>query len=273
MTNPTSPSSLEGKRILITGLVSKLSIAYGIADALHKAGAELAFTYQNDKIKDRVLKMAQSWGSEIVLPCDVSSDEQITAVADTLKSQWGQMDGFVHSIAFAPADQLQGEYFASVNREGFRIAHDISSYSLAALAQALQPLMLERQASIVALTYLGANRTIPNYNVMGVAKASLEANVRYLAASMGPHGIRVNAISAGPIRTLAASGIKKFKSMLDFNEKAAPLRRNVTIEDVGNAASFLCSDMSTAITGETLYVDGGYHIVGLANPQPEHEAS
>lgn len=264
MSDTKATLNLEGKRFLITGLVSKLSIAYGIADALHRAGATLAFTYQNEKIKDRVLKMTQQWDSKIVLPCDVSSDEQIADVAKTLEKEWGQMDGFVHAIAFAPSDQLQGDYFSSVSREGFRIAHDISSYSLAALAQALQPLMTER-ASIVALTYLGANRTIPNYNVMGVAKASLEANVRYLAASMGPLGIRVNGISAGPIRTLAASGIKKFRSMLDYNEKATPLRRNVTIEDVGNTASFLCSDLSSAITGEILYVDAGYHIVGLAD--------
>lgn len=265
----TFPAWLKGKRILITGLVSKLSIAHGIADALHSAGAELAFTYQNEKLKDRVLKMAQSWGSDLVFQCDVSSDAEIDAVAKDLGATWGHLDGLIHAIAFAPADQLDGDYHGSVTREGFRIAHDISSYSLAALAKAFEPMMQDRQASIIALTYLGAIRAIPNYNVMGVAKASLEANVRYLAYSMGPAGIRVNAISAGPIRTLAASGIKKFKSMLDFNEKASPLRRNVTIEDVGNAAAFLLSDMASAITGETLYVDAGYHVVGLAQNETE----
>lgn len=267
MSSTFDSHALQGKRILIAGLVSKMSIAYGIAESLHNAGAELAFTYQNEKLKDRVLKMASAWGCDLVFPCDVSSDEEIQNVVKSLGEHWDHMDGLIHSIAFAPSDQLDGDYFSSVNREGFRIAHDISSYSLAALAQAFYPMMENRQASIVALTYLGANRAIPNYNVMGVAKASLEANVRYLAYSMGPKGIRVNAISAGPIRTLAASGIKKFKSMLDFNEQAAPLRRNVTTEDVGNAATFLCSDMASAITGETLYVDGGYHIVGLAESQ------
>lgn len=263
MTETHSMMNLQGKRILITGLVSKMSIAAGIAEALHRAGAELAFTYQNEKLRDRVLKMTQDWNSELVFPCDVSQDEEIEALGEHLESAWGSLDGLIHSIAFAPSDQLDGDFFSSVTREGFRIAHDVSSYSLAALAQRLYPLMKDRQASIVAMTYLGANRAIPNYNVMGLAKASLEANVRYLAYSMGPHGVRVNAISAGPIKTLAASGIKKFRSMLALNEQAAPLRRNVTIEEVGNAAAFLCSDMSSAITGEVLHVDSGYHIVGL----------
>jgi enoyl-[acyl-carrier protein] reductase I len=260
---------LKGKRILVTGVVSKLSIAAGIADALHRAGAELAFTYQNEKLKSRVSKMAEQWGSQLVFPCDVSSDEEISNLVSSLQQHWDYCDGFVHSIAFAPADQLQGDFFQNVSREGFKIAHDISSYSLSALAKALYPLMENRAASIIALSYLGANRCIPNYNVMGLAKASLEANVRYLAYSMGPKGIRVNAVSAGPIRTLAASGIKNFKSMLNHNEQVTPLRRNVTIEEVGQSAAFLCSDMASAITGEVLHVDAGFHIVGLGDQTPE----
>jgi enoyl-[acyl-carrier protein] reductase I len=254
---------LSGKRALIVGLASERSIAYGIAAAMRREGAELALTYQNDKLKDRVHNMAKEWGSSIVVPCDVVDDQQIKVVFDTLGNQWDGLDIVVHSVAYAPADQLGGDYLEQVTREGFRISHDISSYSFAALGKAAYPLMQNRKGALLTLTYLGSLRAVQNYNVMGVAKASLEANVRYMANSLGPKGIRVNAISAGPIRTLAASGIKDFRKMLAFNEKITPLRHNVSTEDVGNAAAFLCSDLATGITGQILYVDGGFHIVGL----------
>jgi enoyl-[acyl-carrier protein] reductase I len=253
---------LSGKRALIVGLASQRSIAAGIGAALHAAGAELALTYQNDKLKSRVEDMGAEWGSTVFMPCDVSQDDQIAGVYETLNETWGSLDILVHSVAYAPADQLEGDYLTHINREGFRIAHDISAYSLGALAKACYPLMEGRKGSILSLTYLGAERVVTNYNVMGVAKASLEANIRYLASSLGPKGIRVNGISAGPIRTLAASGIKDFRKMLDYNQKASPLRENVTIEQVGNAAAFLASDLSSGITGEILHVDAGYHIVG-----------
>lgn len=252
---------LSGKRALIVGLASQRSIAAGIAEALHKGGAELAFTYQNDKLKSRVEEMAAEWDSKITFPCDVADDVQIAEIYETLNKEWGNLDILVHSVAFAPADQLEGDYLSHINRDGFRIAQDISAYSLGALAKVCAPLMEGRKGSILTLTYLGSERVVPNYNVMGVAKASLEANVRYLAASLGPKGIRVNAISAGPIRTLAAAGIKDFKKMLDFNQKIAPLRENITIEQVGNAAAFLASDLASGITGEVLHVDAGYHIM------------
>ncbi len=255
---------LADKKALIVGVASNRSIAYGVAAAMHREGAELAFTYQGEKLEKRVRGFAEEFGSDIVLPLDVTSDEQIDAVFDTLKERWGALDCLIHSVGFAPRDQLEGSYIDAVNREGFRIAHDISSYSLAALAKAARPLMQGRNASIVTMTYLGAVRTVPNYNVMGVAKASLEANMRYLADSLGPEGIRVNAVSAGPIRTLAASGISDFRSMLAEAEKKTPLRRNVTIEQVGNATAFLCSDLASGITGDVLYVDSGYHILGMA---------
>lgn len=258
---------LKGKRALIVGLLSDRSIAAGIAQAMHEQGAELAFSYQNDKFKDRVAKLAKGWGSDIVLPCDVSEDLQIASLFESLKAEW--KDGFdilVHSVAFAPGDQLDGSFAETVTREGFRIAHDVSSYSFAALAKAAAPMLEPRKGSMLTLTYLGSERAIPNYNVMGLAKASLEANVRYLAASLGPKGIRVNSISAGPIRTLAASGIKDLRKMLDFNQKVSPLRQNTTIEQVGNTAAFLCSDLASGITGEIVHVDGGYSIVGLADP-------
>ncbi len=255
---------LANKKALIVGVASNRSIAYGVAAAMHREGAELAFTYQGEKLEKRVRGFAEEFGSDIVLPLDVTSDEQIDAVFDTLKERWGALDCLIHSVGFAPRDQLEGSYIDAVNREGFRIAHDISSYSLAALAKAARPLMQGRNASIVTMTYLGAVRTVPNYNVMGVAKASLEANMRYLADSLGPEGIRVNAVSAGPIRTLAASGISDFRSMLAEAEKKTPLRRNVTIEQVGNATAFLCSDLASGITGDVLYVDSGYHILGMA---------
>lgn len=255
---------LTDKRIIITGVAGERSIAWGTALAMHREGANLAFTYQNDKLKPRVEKLASSLGSEIVLPLDVASDQQIADLFQELGNRWDGLDGIVHSIGFAPRDQLEGSYVEAVTREGFSIAHDISAYSFAALAKAGRELMQGRNGSLITMTYLGAVRTVPNYNVMGVAKASLEANVRYLADSLGPEGTRVNAVSAGPIRTLAASGISGFKGMLSEAEKKNPLRRNVTIEEVGNAAAFLCSDLASGITGDVLYVDSGYHILGMA---------
>lgn len=254
---------MQGKRALIVGLASNRSIAWGIAQAMHREGAELAFTYQNDKLKDRVGKLAAECGSDLTVACDVSSDEEIQGVFDYLGQHWDGLDVIVHSVAFAPRRALEGDYLESVDREAFQIAQDISSYSFAALAKAGRP-MLRSGGALLTLSYLGAERVIPNYNVMGVAKASLEANVRYMASSLGPEGIRVNAVSAGPIRTLAAAGISNFREMLNKAESAAPLRKNVTIEEVGNTAAFLCSDLASGITGEVLYVDAGYHIVGLA---------
>jgi enoyl-[acyl-carrier protein] reductase I len=255
---------MRGKRVLIVGLASNRSIAWGIARAMLREGAELAFSYPNEKMESRVTKMAKECGSDIVLPCDVSSDDQIDKLFTSLGKHWDGLDVIVHSVAFAPADQLAGDYLDCVTREGFAIAHDISSYSFAALAKAGRSMMQGRNGALLTLSYLGAVQTIPNYNVMGVAKASLEANVRYLAQSLGPRGIRVNGISAGPIRTLAASGISNFRKLLEVFAHAAPLRRNVTIEDVGNAAAFLCSDLAAGITGEITYVDGGYSTVGMA---------
>jgi enoyl-[acyl-carrier protein] reductase I len=252
---------LNDKRALIVGLASDRSIAHGIATAMHQQGAKIALTYQGDKLKSRVEEMGKEWDAVATLPCDVSSDEQIKTMFDSLAKIWDGLDIIVHSVAFAPADQLEGEYAEVVNREGFRIAHDISSYSLAALAQGGYKLMAGRQGSILTLTYFGAEKAVPFYNIMGLAKASLEANVQYLAASLGPKGIRVNAISAGPIRTLASAGIKKFRKMLAFNEKVSPLRKNVTTEEVGNAAAFLCSDLASGITGEVLHVDAGFHAI------------
>ena len=233
---------LAGKRFLIVGVASDRSIATGIAEAMHREGAELAFTYQNDKLKSRVLKAAERYGSNEALcfPCDVASDEQIQQVFEGLGKQWDGLDGVVHAVGFAPGNELDGNFADVATREGFRIAHEISSYSFVALAQAARPLMKGRNGALLTLTYHASRQTVPNYNVMGLAKASLEASVRYLASSLGPEGTRVNGISAGPIRTLAASGIKKFRSMLDYNAAKAPLRRNVTIEEVGNTAAFLC---------------------------------
>ncbi len=255
---------LSGKRALIVGLASNRSIAWGVAQAMLREGAELAFSYPNEKLGERVSKMAAECNSDIVLPCDVSSDAEIENLFVELGKRWDGLDILVHSVAFAPADQLAGDYLDCVTREGFRIAHDISSYSFAAMAKAARPMMLGRKAALLTMSYLGAVKTIPNYNVMGVAKASLEANVRYLAQSLGPEGIRVNGVSAGPIRTLAAAGISNFRKLLDTFAGTAPLRRNVSIEDVGNAAAFLCSDLASGITGEITYVDGGYNIVGMA---------
>jgi enoyl-[acyl-carrier protein] reductase I len=255
---------MQGKKVLIVGVASNRSIAYGIAAAMQREGAELAFTYQGEKLKERVEKLAGECGSSIVLPCDVASDAEIETVFTQLEQQWDGLDCIVHSVAFAPREALEGSYVDSVTRDNFRIAHDISSYSFTALAKAGRKMMEGRNGSLLTLTYLGAERAIPNYNVMGIAKASLEANVRYMAVSLGPEGTRVNAISAGPIRTLAASGINNFREMLSKAENAAPLRKNVTIDEVGNAAAFLCSDLASGITGEILYVDAGYNIVGLA---------
>jgi enoyl-[acyl-carrier protein] reductase I len=253
---------LQNKKILVTGIASNRSIAYGIAKAMHREGAELAFTYQNEKLQKRVEKFATELDATICLPLDVSSDDSIAAMFSELGKHWDGLDSLVHSIGFAPRDQLEGSFVDAVTREGFLTTHDISAYSFAALAKAARPMMAGRNASLVTMTYLGAVRTVPNYNVMGVAKAALEATTRYLADFMGPDGIRVNAVSAGPIRTLAASGINNFRSMLAEAEKKTPLRRNVTIDEVGNATAFLCSDLASGITGDVLYVDSGYHIIG-----------
>ena len=260
---------LAGKRALIVGLATERSIAHGIAGAMHREGAELAFTYQNDRLKDRVVEMAGSFGARLVLPMDVASDAEIELAFRQLGAAWDHLDILVHSVAFAPREQLAGGYLDSVTREGFQVAHDISSYSLAALARAARPFMQGRPGAIVTLSYLGAVRAVPSYNVMGLAKASLEANVRFLASDLGPRGIRVNAISAGPIKTLAAAGVGGFRKMLSHVASYTPLRRNVTIEEVGNAAAFLCSDLASGITGEVLYVDAGYSHVGMVFPEGE----
>jgi enoyl-[acyl-carrier protein] reductase I len=254
---------LHGKRALITGIASQRSIAWGIANAMHREGAQLAFTYPNERMKDRVDEAANTFGSNIVLPCDVADDTQIENLFAALGKHWDSLDILVHSIGFAPREALQEEFLDHLTRENFAIAHDISSYSLAALAKAARPLMAHRNGAILTLTYLGAERALNNYNVMGLAKASLEANVRYLAYNLGPETTRVNAISAGPIKTLAASGIANFRKMLEHVEENAPLRRSVTIDEVGNVGAFLCSDLASGITGEITYVDAGYNIVGM----------
>lgn len=260
---------LSGKRILVTGLLSNRSIAYGIAQAMHREGAELAFTYQNERFQDRVAKLAGNFGSELVLPCDVQQDKEIDDLFAKLGDVWGGIDSVVHSIAFAPTEALEGDLLSGLTREAFRVSHEISTYSFPALAKAARPLMQGRSGSLLTLTYLGAVRTMPNYNVMGLAKASLEASVRYLSVCLGPEGTRVNAISAGPIKTLAASGVANFGKTLAFNEHNAPLRRSVTIEEVGNAAAFMCSDLASAITGEIMYVDCGFNITALGNPDAQ----
>jgi enoyl-[acyl-carrier protein] reductase I len=252
---------LQGKNILVTGLLSDRSIAYGIAKALAREGAALAFTYQAPELRERVERLAKDFGSPPVLPCDVARDEEIAALFAELGGRWGGLDGLVHSIAFAPREALKGDFLDGLTREGFRIAHDVSAYSFAALAKAAVPLMEGRNGALLTLTYLGAARAVPHYNVMGMAKASLEAGVRYLAENLGPRGIRVNGISAGPIKTLAAAGISGFGRILKFVENNAPLRRNVTIDDVGNAAAFLMSDLAAGITGEITYVDCGFNTV------------
>lgn len=249
---------LANKRALITGIAGTRSIAYGIAQAFAREGAQLAFTYQNDKLKSRVEKVAAEFGSDIVIPLDVADDASISALPGQLQEKWDGLDIVIHSIAYAPADQLDGDYLDVVTREGFNIAHDISSYSFAALGKALRPMMQGRSGSMLTLSYLGAERAAPNYNVMGVAKASLEANVRFMALALGKDGHRVNAISAGPIKTLAAAGIKNFRKMLDHNRKVSPLHDNVDIHDVGNVAAFLCSDLARGVTAEVIHVDAGY---------------
>ncbi|HEC13582.1 MAG TPA: enoyl-ACP reductase [Acidiferrobacteraceae bacterium] len=254
---------LTGKRALIVGIASERSIAWGVAKAMHREGAELAYTYQNDKLKTRVEKVAAHTQSDVILPCDVSDDNQIDTVFKNLDNYWDGLDIIVHSVAFAPREELDGLYLDAVTREGFRAAHEISSYSFAALAKAGRGMMADRNGAMLTLSYIGAERSMPGYNVMGLAKASLEANVRYMAQSLGPEGIRVNAISAGPIKTLAAAGIKGFKKMIEFYEKTAPLGRSVDIDEVGNAAAFLCSDLASGITAEIMYVDGGFNTVGI----------
>ena len=260
---------LAGKRALIVGVATERSIAWGIAQAMHREGAELAFTFLNDKLKGRVVDLAQSLGVSFTLPLDVTQDAEIAAAFERLQADWGHLDILVHAVAFAPREALAGGFVASTSREAFRIAHDVSSYSFTALARGAQPLMAGRAGALVTLSYLGAERSIPAYNVMGLAKASLEANVRFLAADLGPGGIRVNGISAGPIKTLSAAGISGFRKMLTHVGNVAPLRRNVTLEDVGNAAAFLCSDLAAGITGEILHVDSGFSTVGMTLP---HEA-
>lgn len=254
---------LDNKRALIVGVASNRSIAWGIACAMRREGAELALTYQGDKLRGRVEKFAAELDSGIVLPCDVADDGQIRSVFERLGERWDGLDILVHSVAFAPRGQLEGEYLARVNRADFLTAHEISAYSFAALGAEAREMMRGRQGALLTLSYIGAVRAMPGYNVMGVAKASLEANVRYMAMNLGPEGARVNAISAGPIRTLAASGIKGFRDFLGTVEKTAPLRRNVTIDEVGNIAAFLCSDYASAITGEIIYADCGYNVVGM----------
>ncbi len=260
---------LAGKRILITGLLSNRSISYGIAKAMHREGAELAFTYQNERFQERVAKMAAEFDSNLVFSCDVQNDAEIAALFENLGQHWDGLDGLVHSIAFAPSDALEGDFLDGFTREAFRISQEVSAASFPLLAKAARPMMKGRNGSLLTLSYLGAVRTMPNYNIMGLAKASLEAAVRYMAVCLGPEGTRVNAISAGPIKTLAASGIGSFSKLLAFNERNAPLRRNVTIEEVGNAAAFLCSDLASGMTGEIMYVDGGFNTTALGNSEQQ----
>lgn len=257
---------LANKRILVTGMLSNRSIAYGVARAMHREGAELAFTYQGERVKERVVNLARDFGSELVFPCDVSSDAEIDKLFRDLSQHWTMFDGFVHAIAFAPREALDGEFLDGFSREAFRIAHDISAYSFPAMAKAALPHLNENSA-VLTLSYLGAVRTMPHYNVMGMAKASLEASVRYLAMDLGRRGIRANAISAGPIKTLAAAGIGDFFKLLSYNAKHAPLKRNVTIDEVGNVAAFLCSDLASGITGEITYVDAGFNTTALGSTE------
>ena len=253
---------LSGKRALICGVANKYSIALGVAKAMHREGAELAFTYQSERLKENVEPIAKELGSGIVLPCEVADDASIAGMFGLLAERWDKFDILVHSVAYAPADQLKGRYLDCVTREGFRVSHDVSSYSFAALAKAARP-MLRPNGALVTMSYLGAVRSLPNYNVMGVAKASLEANVRFMAFDLGADSIRVNGISAGPIKTLASSGVGGLRKMLDYVKTVTPLKRNVTQEEVGNTAAFLCSDLASGITGEIVYVDCGYSQVGM----------
>lgn len=255
---------LEGKRALITGVASSRSIAWGIAQAMRCQGADVALTYQNEVLRERVQALAEQCGCKLVLPCDVGTDHSIEAMFESLAQAWTRLDAVVHSIAFAPREELKGSFVDNTSRSGFLSAHEISSYSLAALAKHARPLMRDNGGSVITLSYLGAERAIPNYNVMGLAKASLEANVRYLAAELGADNIRVNCISSGPIRTLAASGIRDFRKMLEYTARVSPLKRNVSAEEVGNVGAFLISDLASGITGETIHVDAGFNVVGLA---------
>lgn len=258
---------LEGKRVLIVGVASDRSIAWGAARAMRAQGAELAFTYQNEKLEKRVGELAAEVGSDLTFPCDVASDDEIEGVFRELGRSWDGLDAIVHAVAFAPREELAGSFVDNTTREGYRLAHEISAYSFVALARYGRPMLQARNGSLVTLTYLGGERALPNYNVMGPAKASLEASTRYMAADLGPEGIRVNAVSAGPIRTLAASGIGNFKKMLAFNEQAAPLRKNVTIDEVGQTVAFLASDLASGITGEVVHVDAGFHSVALSGAE------
>ena len=258
-------SLLKGKNILIVGVANKHSIASGIAASMAKQGANLAFTYQNERFKQKVEGLAKEWGSKACFPCDVSKDEEIDQVFKELKKDWDGLDCIVHAVGFAPSNELDGNFVDVTTREGFKIAHDISAYSFIALAKAGKDLMKNRRGSLITLSYLGSQKTLPNYNVMGLAKASLEASVRFLATSLGQEGHRVNAISAGPIKTLAASGVKNFRKMLSYNASRAPLGRNVSTEEVGNAATFLASDLASGITGETLFVDAGFNITAMGS--------
>ena len=254
---------LKNKNILIIGLANKYSIAAGIAESMYSLGANLAFTYQNDRLKKNVLQLGSDWGSEIFIPCDVSDDRQIQNIFDELSKKWDGIDCIVHAVGFAPREELDGDFIDISTREGFKIAQDVSAYSFVAIAQSGKDMLKKRKGSLLTLTYLGSQKTLPNYNVMGLAKASLEASVRYLAVSLGKDDIRVNAISAGPIKTLAASGVKNFRKMLAYNEKRAPLKRNVSIKEVGDAASFLASNLASGVTGEILYVDAGFNITAM----------
>lgn len=258
---------LKGKKALIIGLASSRSIAYGVAKAFHEQGAELAFAYQTEKLEERVKDLAKDFNSTLAFPCDVAHDHEIEQLAKSVAEHWDKVDIIVHAVAFAPADQISGDFVTQANRQGFQIAHDISAYSFIAIAKAFLPLMENTQGSLLTLSYYGAEKVVPNYNIMGLAKASLEAAVRYMASSLGPRGIRVNAISAGPIKTLAAAGIKDFRKMLTSYAKATPLKRNITIEEVGNSAAFMCSDLASAITGEVLHVDAGFHAIALQEEQ------
>ena len=256
---------LKNKNILIVGVANKHSIAAGIAESMSENGANIALTYQNDRLKDNVLKLGKDWGVETFIPCDVASDLEITNAYSELSKKWDGIDAVIHAVGFAPREELDGDFLESTTREGFKIAHDVSSYSFIGLAKAAKPLMEGRNGSLLTLSYLGSQMTLPNYNVMGLAKASLEASVRYLAVSMGKHGHRVNAISAGPIKTLAASGVKNFRKMLSYNASRTPIERNITTKEVGDAATFLSSDMASGISGEILYVDGGFNITAMGS--------
>ena len=256
---------LKNKNILIVGVANKHSIAAGIAESMSENGANIALTYQNDRLKDNVLKLGKDWGVETFIPCDVASDSEITNAYSELSKKWDGIDAVIHAVGFAPREELDGDFLESTTREGFKIAHDVSSYSFIGLAKAAKPHMEGRNGSLLTLSYLGSQMTLPNYNVMGLAKASLEASVRYLAVSMGKHGHRVNAISAGPIKTLAASGVKNFRKMLSYNASRTPIERNITTKEVGDAATFLSSDMASGISGEILYVDGGFNITAMGS--------